>query len=702
MRSFLAISTALALAARAGGETLSFETVPDGTVSVIGAGPGGAPETLVSAIGFELASANETGEGEPVLARLAAGRSGPCARIGGVAYRLSVSACRSGGGTVFDFRGTPRRAPVRSAWEELEPVRVRLAARLAPSTMKGGRAIVKKGPVGRARRSGRSGPSGDRMITLGPPEKLGPDVVYPTPDVSEEKHLHEKAYGRGVELHSARGTQLFIETETPGEIEILKEEGELIIRFAEALCRPDRPFACAVFVGERPYTGPPVLLGEPEARFVEDHACFEIGVRAFGAWSDPADPEDVALRLARSRSLGFLTREFVPVMAEDDEGNEAEELHARGWPYFALRLPYTMSGNRVALSVATREGAVAASVVLPSVNTREYARMKRRLSGPTFSAPGRRGTAEVRERIARLADVGVTAARFEAFESGWALIDPKIDPKTDPKTDPDADPKTGEIDLEAAWRLDRALAEAGRRAVKLVIVHDGSGVPREALPGDPEEVRAAFRDFMTKLRYAEARWGAVQGFAASGVESPGEGRRAGGVVGYVSPVREGFRLVPHVLFRTRTRRRLWQGGVVSGSDVFTGRDVPFEDAAALARFMAAVPEVSRNMTDLTGGRQSDHYLSMSRGPRGALWFVEMALGRGNPDDAYGLVTDFDLYISGLDAGRYRLEWWDPRAGRILTSSVVRTQDGSMDLVAPPFTDEIAGRLVRIPGTQYRP
>ena len=637
-------------------------------------------------MGFELA----TSEGRTASIIPAVGRRPPRARLGRAVYDLTLAAHRCGGGTVFDFRGTPETREVRSTWEDRKPVRVTLVARLAPAAMKGGKAIL----------------AGDRMVTLGRPHGLGrPNGLGRKRPASEQPR--QKTHGRRVELHSVFGTQFFIETESPGAIEIAREEGRLSVRFPEALVEPDEPFAYAVFVGEQPYAGPPVLLGEPEVRFDKRHACFEVRARAFGAWSDAFDPADVALRQVHGRAPvrtagrapnprahGYYARDFVSILEDegaegDTERSETEKVEPRGWPFFAIHLPPAMSGRRASLSFSTRVGAVSADILLPTVATRAYRSGHRRLSGVTLRAPGPRGTVEVAEKLAVLAEAGVPAARLEVFDGDWKLGKPEEDGL------PALVEFPRQINLDAAWRIDRALTEAGRRGVRLFLVCR-SFRDLDGAVGTKRPTRRDIRHWRRQKHYIKSRWGVSSGFG--GVEAPGDPEATGAT--FIDD--EGPRLdsgaEDAALVQRMYRAAAWKKAIAARGNVFFDASlehVTDRDVRSLARFLSALPGTGE-LAEMF--RFSDPYgrrLLGNRGREGALWWIEAAPGREKAEDEAEAAPRFEFAVDGLDAGRYRLEWWDPRAGRLITTSAARVRDGAADLTAPAFTDEIAGRLIKL-------
>jgi hypothetical protein len=58
-------------------------------------------------------------------------------------------------------------------------------------------------------------------------------------------------------------------------------------------------------------------------------------------------------------------------------------------------------------------------------------------------------------------------------------------------------------------------------------------------------------------------------------------------------------------------------------------------------------------------------------------------------------TGLQTAVRGLPDGRYRIEWWDTRQGKALSSSVAASREGKLPLAPPTFERDIAARIVPV-------
>lgn len=61
-----------------------------------------------------------------------------------------------------------------------------------------------------------------------------------------------------------------------------------------------------------------------------------------------------------------------------------------------------------------------------------------------------------------------------------------------------------------------------------------------------------------------------------------------------------------------------------------------------------------------------------------------------PQPQQGLQTT----LRGLGDGRYRIEWWDTRAGQPLVTTTAVSKEGALPLAVPDFLRDIAAKVTR--------
>jgi hypothetical protein len=635
-------------------------------------------------------------EGEEATVLPAGARRDARATLGERSWVLSAEIVEAGGGQVVDLRADPERGR-RSlgAFAASDEVEVSVSALLQD----GVRTDV-----------GRSGPT------------------------------------RLVHLTGTGGASYVLQTEVPARVETAGSGEETLLRLARSGARAGSPVAFAVYVGARPYAGPPIILGEPTVSFLEDHGCFEVALRAFGAWDDPFDAGDVSVEAVwraggrAGREPGFYAQDFESRTEAGGEPKEPEVLLPLGPPGFRVRLPREAKGGRARVSFATAGGAASAELRIPAIRSRPRRRGRSgMLSGVTLAVPGPRDEAVLARTLALLAGERVPEARLPAFAGAWAL----------------SRGPSGEIDLEAAWRIDRTLAAASRGGMRL----------RVMLPGGGFDERSAFEVTERDLRwlsYASARWAHSDGLAGlelieRGLAARELARGRSGrpprpglevvshpVVAIASPVSRGldhlgYRAVPfrlHYPFPTGDtdparaafdlarsldagsgyvvvhppsgegrQAAMWAAALGAGRPVFLGPEVQLEGAAPLVRFLSAEPAIGRLEGTLAFEERSWRLLGR-QSAEGALWWVEPRGRREAVPSGYEgeeapalapVVQGAGFELEGFSPGVYRVEWWQPREGRLLTKRETRHAGGAFEVACPPFAAEIAGRLVRLRG-----
>ncbi len=754
--AFLALAACTALADARGADTFGFEVGEDASATLVD-----ASGRKVCELRLEIASA----DGTPAKVLRAYGRRKARAVIGGTVLHLAVEIRDAGGGVVVDLRAAPAaRRGVGGAWVEPSVVRARVVARLPAVAVGRGSAIL-----------------AGREVLLGPDEIFGPDAVSRARGIRREP-VRASERGRTVRIVPEKADPFVLLGELPGRIDLEEradgDEGEIVVRFAGTDADTSCRLAFAVYVGRRPYDGRPVFLEEPRVVSLPDLDCFEATLRAFGEWSDPFDPEDVAVEAAwgatsrAGRVAGFYSRDLAAKTVQADDGTSKETLADLGWPSFRARLPGTATGGDVTLAFATKGGRTEARSAVPSSRlwTRPGDETKpRAAAGVTLDASAWRTVGDAAKAIRALGAARLRAARLPLHTGAWAL----------------EGARPGEADLEVAWRLDRAFAEAAKRGVRFVPVLGRGRKPEEFAKSSPyfrgdEPLARSARDFFEgpapraafrrTLRYAAARWGVLDALAgwelfdgpdlvadgsAASALAPWVGsmaewlkahdphhpvsvtlragagarplRRAGVVVGRALALatnggapdrafdlaREAAAGADFLLLEVEDPKApgahavLWAAAVAgAGGGFFLGVGAPADEAAALARYLGdggATGELPEALVFETEG----YRLLGRRGRSGAAWWLTRS-GRdarkpptAADDDDSGaarflpVIRGVEFEIDGLAPGRYAVEWWQTHEGRLLTRTELRAPEGRALLAAPPFTSDLAGRLVRL-------
>ncbi len=757
----------------------------DASVHVVDlSSPGQRPETPYE-IALEFVPLAQRRGGPEVNVYPSFGRRPARLVIGDRTLLLSAKARAVAGGILMDFRATPApREGADAPWYKPLEVRVGVVVRLPGAALRRARGFL-----------------GGRYVDLAG-EKADDAGLSPL-EPGEKKLLKARAWGRGIRLAPERGRELVVEGELPGEVKLEETDGgDFVLRLAAAETDTATPVAFAVFVGRWAYEGRPVLLERPRVSFLAELGCFEVRLRAFGRWRDPFDSSDVTVEVAwragstRGRATpGFYARDFRVVAEEAEDGSEHERLVGLGWPGFRSRLSATASGGTAVVAFVTRSGRTVAEAAVPSGRLwplRGDPAGRPASSGVTLGSSDWRSTRDAAKAIFELNTTHVRAARLPVYEGAYAL---------------EAD-VPGETDLAAAWRLDRAFEEAGKRALKLFPVL-GRGRPADEFRASSpyfsraaplartvgeffagDAARAAFR---RKLRYAAARWRHVDALGGWEVfDGPDllSGRiQMRALVEWLDEMTEVLRAADprhsvSVTLRTdasaepraleafdRLRERLvvgrsvepggakartveaafasastasaradyllldvpdepvhaalWSAAAGARKRVFLGGS-PRESTASLARYFSDGSSPGE-LGEAFSFRSSVCLIVGSRGPEGASWWItrlpirELTRKRDEetPDPAgpeeeaepgeeeekdvkrepqmLPVLRDVAFDIDSLRDGRYRIEWWQPHQGRLLTTVKLRAVDGSVAVEVPPFTSDLAGRLSRISG-----
>ncbi len=496
-----------------------------------------ASAVLVDASGrdvCELRLEIESADGTPAKLLRARGSRKARAIVGGRTFHLRARVRDAGGGVLVDVCATPAVARgERGAWSDPAAVLARVVARLPAGAIGRGSAVV----------------CGAEVL-LGPDEAFGPDALARARGVRKEP-ARAKGFGRTVRIVPETAAPFTLQCELPGVIELEEHDGseegkegkskgsgegadgdagedarekEIVLRLAETDSDTATRLAYAVYVGRRPYAGRPVFIEPPSVEHLPGLGCFEARLRAFGEWSDPFDPEDVAVEAAwraaprSGRVSGFYSRDLdaeIVDVEDSEDGEQEERFAALGWPSFRARMPRTATGGEAVIAFATRGGRAEARARVPSSRLPPKpagARGPRSAAGVTLDPYKWRTTEEAAKSFLALRSARLRTARLPIHEGEWGL----------------EGGRPGKVDLEAAWRLDRAFESAAKRGVRIVPVL-GRGWPPEKfaeesayLEGDEPLARSAReffeapaprQAFRRTLRYAAARWGSLGSLA---------------------------------------------------------------------------------------------------------------------------------------------------------------------------------------------
>jgi len=416
---------------------------------------------LVRSLALELSSS----DGVPAKVSPARAWRPATANVSGRTYSLVTTVRAAGGGTVVEFAAAPGPARTGSPWEEPRPVLAGLVARIAKEPFQGGSVSL----------------DGEEHV-LGEPAAR-PDT-------------------RAIQLSPPELPPLVLQTEVPVAVELAPQGAVLALRMRPSPFDALAPVSLAVFIGRKPYEGPPILLAEPLPRAAGRLGCLELVVRAFGSWRDPFDPAEVGLSVragggrSQSEVRGYFAQDYASRPVGNEPASAAPEagrnvIEPLGVSSFRARLAPASLGADWVVSFATPSGR--AETVLRSSAFRELSMSG--AGGPGGLASARTGTGpagatlspglSLQEALSRLRELsagGVRLVRVPVYEGELALLD-----------------AAAQVRLDSAWRIDRLLEEAHSRGMALVPIlakewPEGAGAPGESALGK-------------LLSYAASRWG---------------------------------------------------------------------------------------------------------------------------------------------------------------------------------------------------
>ncbi|MBM3883612.1 MAG: DUF5060 domain-containing protein [Verrucomicrobia bacterium] len=122
----------------------------------------------------------------------------------------------------------------------------------------------------------------------------------------------------------------------------------------------------------------------------------------------------------------------------------------------------------------------------------------------------------------------------------------------------------------------------------------------------------------------------------------------------------------------------------------------------LSRFIADVPWTEGRLEPASVTLDADRFraVGLRAGDRVWLWLFDRAAAwsrvvtEGHPPTE---VHDAHARLAGLSAVNFRVQWWHTREDRLIRSESLSATNGSLDLIAPPFTADVACKVA--PGGQ---
>jgi hypothetical protein len=113
-------------------------------------------------------------------------------------------------------------------------------------------------------------------------------------------------------------------------------------------------------------------------------------------------------------------------------------------------------------------------------------------------------------------------------------------------------------------------------------------------------------------------------------------------------------------------------------------DIPFNTGRLQPVALATGKSQGRVMA-LQGPARVDGWIF---NPQATWW--NLVVDKKTPAEIKGDTVAFN----GLEPGNYRLEWWDPHAGKKLQEQAAQVSGGKLQVAVPPFTRDIAFKLIK--------
>jgi hypothetical protein len=119
----------------------------------------------------------------------------------------------------------------------------------------------------------------------------------------------------------------------------------------------------------------------------------------------------------------------------------------------------------------------------------------------------------------------------------------------------------------------------------------------------------------------------------------------------------------------------------------------------LAAFLADVPFAAARVKPASAKSSAEHLRAIAlRGKDCAYLWVndarftwwKVVVDKAVPAQ----VGDAAVTVEGLDPGAYKVQWWDTQQGKAVKEETVQAAGGAVTLSAPPFTRDVACKVVR--------
>jgi hypothetical protein len=118
----------------------------------------------------------------------------------------------------------------------------------------------------------------------------------------------------------------------------------------------------------------------------------------------------------------------------------------------------------------------------------------------------------------------------------------------------------------------------------------------------------------------------------------------------------------------------------------------------LADFLAGVPFTRAHFQAVVLTTQKQSRVLAWRGRAQACFWLHNPQAtwwnRVAEDKTVPVLREDSLLLTGLADGHYRLEWWDPQTGKVVSTRTVSSAAPGLRLELPPYASDLAGKLVR--------
>ncbi len=155
---------------------------------------------------------------------------------------------------------------------------------------------------------------------------------------------------------------------------------------------------------------------------------------------------------------------------------------------------------------------------------------------------------------------------------------------------------------------------------------------------------------------------------------------------------------------THFRHSLWASALsgVSGTVMFwwwedLDRMDCYHHYRPLAEFVKDIPWTTARLAPTSARANSDHVdaIGLQGADRVYLWLFDRRAAWMASESAKGANSpsqSLELEISGLEAGRYRIQWWDTRRGSVVGQETINVSAQPLRIASPPLSGDIACKL----------